>query len=62
MKTYVLQIMEFAYKHNMATLRPEPSDKGAYIRSLSYSCDYDDFVVDSYRWPEDSMSVQSCKL
>uniref|UniRef100_A0AAX7VD52 Malic enzyme n=1 Tax=Astatotilapia calliptera TaxID=8154 RepID=A0AAX7VD52_ASTCA len=57
-----VKIMEFAYKHNMATLRPEPSDKGAYIRSLSYSCDYDDFVVDSYRWPEDSMSVQSCKL
>lgn len=62
MKTCVLQIMEFAYKHNMATLHPEPSDKGTYIRSLSYSCDYDDFVVDSYRWPEDSMTVQSCKL
>uniref|UniRef100_I3IU40 Malic enzyme n=1 Tax=Oreochromis niloticus TaxID=8128 RepID=I3IU40_ORENI len=57
-----VKIMEFAYKHNMATLRPEPSDKGAYIRSLSYSSDYDDFVVDSYRWPEDSMTVQSCKL
>uniref|UniRef100_A0A3Q2VPK4 Malic enzyme n=1 Tax=Haplochromis burtoni TaxID=8153 RepID=A0A3Q2VPK4_HAPBU len=57
-----VKIMEFAYKHNMATLRPEPSDKGTYIRSLSYSCDYDDFVVDSYRWPEDSMTVQSCKL
>uniref|UniRef100_A0A669DRV3 Malic enzyme n=1 Tax=Oreochromis niloticus TaxID=8128 RepID=A0A669DRV3_ORENI len=49
-----VKIMEFAYKHNMATLRPEPSDKGAYIRSLSYSSDYDDFVVDSYRWPEDT--------
>uniref|UniRef100_A0A8D3DXI3 Malic enzyme n=1 Tax=Scophthalmus maximus TaxID=52904 RepID=A0A8D3DXI3_SCOMX len=54
--------VRYAYEHNMATLRPEPSDKEAYVRSLTYSTDYDDFVVDSYRWPEDSMTVQSCKL
>lgn len=60
--TCVLQIMEYAYEHNMATLRPEPSDKEAYVRSLTYSTDYDEFVVDSYRWPADSMTVQSCKL
>lgn len=56
------KIMEYAYKHNVATLRPEPSDKEAHVRSLAYSTDYDEFVVDSYRWPEDSMAVQSCKL
>lgn len=56
------KIMEFAYKHNMATLRPEPSDKEEYMKSLVYSTDYEEFVVDSFRWPEDSMSVQSCKL
>uniref|UniRef100_A0A672HSG2 Malic enzyme n=1 Tax=Salarias fasciatus TaxID=181472 RepID=A0A672HSG2_SALFA len=56
------KIMEYAYKHNMATLRPEPSDKEAHVRALAYSTDYDEFVVDSYRWPEDSMAVQSCKL
>lgn len=54
--------MEYAYKHNQATLRPEPSDKEAFVRSLTYSTDYDEFVVDSYRWPEDSVTVQSCKL
>ncbi|XP_047455272.1 NADP-dependent malic enzyme [Mugil cephalus] len=56
------KIMEYAYKHKMATLRPEPSDKDAHVRSLCYSTDYEEFVVDSYRWPEDSMAVQSCKL
>lgn len=56
------KIVEFAYKHNMASLRPEPLDKEAYLKSLVYSTDYEEFVVDSYRWPEDSMSVQSCKL
>lgn len=58
----VSQIMEYAYEHNMATLHPEPSDKEAHVRSLTYSTDYDEFTVDSYRWPEDSMTVQSCKL
>uniref|UniRef100_A0A8C6X0F7 Malic enzyme n=1 Tax=Neogobius melanostomus TaxID=47308 RepID=A0A8C6X0F7_9GOBI len=28
------KIMEFAYKHNMASLRPEPSDKDEYLKSL----------------------------
>uniref|UniRef100_A0A8D3C6P2 NADP-dependent malic enzyme n=1 Tax=Scophthalmus maximus TaxID=52904 RepID=A0A8D3C6P2_SCOMX len=55
--TLAVKIVEYAYEHNMATLRPEPSDKEAYVRSLTYSTDYDDFVVDSYRWPEDSMTV-----
>ncbi|XP_037533085.1 NADP-dependent malic enzyme [Nematolebias whitei] len=57
-----VKIMEYAYEHNMATLRPEPSDKEAYVHSICYSTDYDDFAVDSYRWPEDCMAVQSCKL
>ncbi|XP_068425766.1 NADP-dependent malic enzyme [Clinocottus analis] len=57
-----VKIMEYAYKHNMATLRPEPSDKEAYVHSLIYSTDYEEFAVDSYRWPEDSMTVQTCKL
>lgn len=56
------KIMEYAYEHNMATLRPEPSDKEAYLHSLIYSTDYEEFAVDSYRWPEDSVTVQSCKL
>ena len=61
-KNFVLQIMEYAYQHNIATLRPEPSDKEAHVRSLAYSTDYEEFAADSYRWPEDSMTVQTCKL
>ncbi|XP_071374726.1 NADP-dependent malic enzyme [Centroberyx affinis] len=57
-----VKIMEYAYEHNMATLKPEPADKEAYVRSLIYSTDYDMFSVDTYRWPEDTMTVQSCKL
>ncbi|XP_061632607.1 NADP-dependent malic enzyme isoform X2 [Phyllopteryx taeniolatus] len=57
-----VKIIEYAYEHNIATLRPEPSDKEAYVRSLVFTTDYDDFTADSYRWPEDSMTLQSCKL
>ncbi|KAM7382484.1 hypothetical protein PAMP_002211 [Pampus punctatissimus] len=57
-----VKVVEYAYKHNIATLHPEPSDKEAYVHSLIYGTDYDEFAVDSYRWPEDSMIVQSCKL
>ncbi|XP_037310411.2 NADP-dependent malic enzyme [Pungitius pungitius] len=57
-----VKVMEYAYERNVATLRPEPSDKEAYVRSLTYSTDYDEFAVDSYRWPEDSVAVQTCKL
>uniref|UniRef100_A0A8K9XT45 Malic enzyme n=1 Tax=Oncorhynchus mykiss TaxID=8022 RepID=A0A8K9XT45_ONCMY len=57
-----VKIVEFAYEHKLATLYPEPEDKEAFVRSLIYSPDYDEFAVDSYRWPEDAMTIQSCKL
>ncbi|XP_061674659.1 NADP-dependent malic enzyme [Syngnathoides biaculeatus] len=57
-----VKIIEYAYEHDIATLRPEPSDKEAYVRSLLFATDYDDFAADAYRWPEDSMTLQSCKL
>ncbi|XP_056618526.1 NADP-dependent malic enzyme [Triplophysa dalaica] len=57
-----VKIVEYTYKHKMATLYPEPQDKEAFIRSLVYSTDYEEFAVDTYRWPENAMSVQTCKL
>uniref|UniRef100_H3CN33 Malic enzyme n=1 Tax=Tetraodon nigroviridis TaxID=99883 RepID=H3CN33_TETNG len=54
-----VKIMEYAYKHNLAYVRPEPSDKEAYVRALIYSTEYDEFALDSYCWPEDSVTVQS---
>ncbi|KAM9309363.1 NADP-dependent malic enzyme isoform 2-T2 [Pholidichthys leucotaenia] len=56
------RIMEYAYEHRIATLFPEPLDKEAYVLSLSFSTDYDQFTVDSYHWPANSMAVQTCKL
>uniref|UniRef100_A0A8C8BUH3 Malic enzyme n=2 Tax=Oncorhynchus tshawytscha TaxID=74940 RepID=A0A8C8BUH3_ONCTS len=57
-----VKIVKFAYEHKMATLYPEPEDKEAFVRSLIYSTDYDEFAVDSYHWPKDAMTIQSCKL
>uniref|UniRef100_A0A3Q3E9H1 Malic enzyme n=1 Tax=Labrus bergylta TaxID=56723 RepID=A0A3Q3E9H1_9LABR len=61
-RTLAIKIIEYAYEHNMASLHPEPSDKEAYVNSLAYSTDYDEFAVDSYRWPDASMTMQTCKL
>ncbi|KAM9439489.1 NADP-dependent malic enzyme [Clarias gariepinus] len=57
-----VKIVEYAYKQKMALLQPEPADKEALVRSHVYSTDYDNFTVDSYRWPEDAMNIQTCRL
>uniref|UniRef100_A0A671K374 Malic enzyme n=1 Tax=Sinocyclocheilus anshuiensis TaxID=1608454 RepID=A0A671K374_9TELE len=56
------EIVEYAYKNKMATLHPEPHDKEAFVHSLIFSTDYEEFAVDSYSWPENAMAVQTCKL
>ncbi|KAG7254612.1 hypothetical protein CRUP_019587, partial [Coryphaenoides rupestris] len=55
-------IMEHAYERGTAGLWPEPADKEAFVRSLVYSVDYDEFSVEEYRWPEHAMAFQSCKM
>uniref|UniRef100_A0A672KXY7 Malic enzyme n=1 Tax=Sinocyclocheilus grahami TaxID=75366 RepID=A0A672KXY7_SINGR len=57
-----VKIVEYAYKNKMATLHPEPHDKEAFVHSLIFSTDYEEFAVDSYSWPENAMAVQTCKL
>lgn len=57
-----VKIVEYAYKHKLATVYPEPQDKEAFVRSLVYSTDYEEFAVNSYSWPENAMTVQTCKL
>ncbi|KAI5093172.1 NADP-dependent malic enzyme [Silurus meridionalis] len=57
-----VKIVEYAYRHQMAMLYPEPVDKEALVRALVYSTDYDDFTMDSYCWPEEAMNIQTCKL
>uniref|UniRef100_A0A9J8BKW8 NADP-dependent malic enzyme n=1 Tax=Cyprinus carpio carpio TaxID=630221 RepID=A0A9J8BKW8_CYPCA len=57
-----VKIVEYAYKNKMAMLHPEPHDKEAFVHSLIFSTDYEEFAVDSYSWPENAMAVQMCRL
>ncbi|XP_073531738.1 NADP-dependent malic enzyme [Phyllobates terribilis] len=57
-----VKIVENAYKDNTASVFPEPEDKEAFVRSQMYSTDYDQFVVDSYSWPEEAMKVQTVTI
>ncbi|XP_039385819.1 NADP-dependent malic enzyme [Mauremys reevesii] len=54
-----VKIAEQAYSNKTASFYPEPEDKEAFIRSQVYSTDYDNFVVDSYVWPEEAMKIQT---
>uniref|UniRef100_A0A8C8EEL9 Malic enzyme n=1 Tax=Otus sunia TaxID=257818 RepID=A0A8C8EEL9_9STRI len=46
-----VKIVDWAYKHGLASWHPEPADKEAFVKQLIYSPDYDSFVIDDYRWP-----------
>ncbi|XP_067882110.1 NADP-dependent malic enzyme isoform X2 [Heterodontus francisci] len=56
-----VKIAEYAFRNGMASVYPEPEDKESYINSLIYSTDYDEFVVDSYTWPEEASQIQTVK-
>ncbi|XP_071589348.1 NADP-dependent malic enzyme, mitochondrial isoform X1 [Heliangelus exortis] len=53
-----VKIVEWAYKHGLASWYPEPADKEAFVKQLVYSPDYDSFVIDEYRWPPAAMQTQ----
>ncbi|XP_016050073.1 NADP-dependent malic enzyme, mitochondrial isoform X4 [Erinaceus europaeus] len=53
-----IKVLDYAYKHNLATYYPEPLDKEVFVRSLVYTPDYDSFSLDNYTWPREAMSVQ----
>ncbi|KAM3837482.1 NADP-dependent malic enzyme, mitochondrial [Vipera latastei] len=54
-----VKVVDYAYKHNLASWYPEPEDKEAFVKSLVYSPDYDSFIIDSYQWPEEAMKTQN---
>ncbi|XP_012324902.1 NADP-dependent malic enzyme, mitochondrial isoform X3 [Aotus nancymaae] len=54
-----IKVLDYAYKHNLASYYPEPKDKEAFVRSLVYTPDYDSFTLDSYSWPKEAMNVQT---
>uniref|UniRef100_A0A4W6FK95 Malic enzyme n=1 Tax=Lates calcarifer TaxID=8187 RepID=A0A4W6FK95_LATCA len=53
-----VKLVNYAYKHNIASVYPEPKDKEAFVLSQVYSPDYDSFTLDTYSWPQDAMKVQ----
>ncbi|KAF1668954.1 NADP-dependent malic enzyme, mitochondrial, partial [Aptenodytes patagonicus] len=53
-----VKIVDWAYKHGLASWYPEPANKEAFVKRLVYSPDYDSFVVDDYRWPPAAMQTQ----
>lgn len=55
---FLWQVISYAYKHNIASVYPEPKDKEAFVLSHIYSSDYDSFTLDMYDWPQDAMNVQ----
>lgn len=52
------QLVNYAYRHNIASVYPEPKDKEAFVLSHIYSPDYDSFTLDTYAWPQEAMNVQ----
>ncbi|KAM6448144.1 NADP-dependent malic enzyme, mitochondrial isoform 2-T4 [Liasis olivaceus] len=54
-----VKVVDYAYKHNLASWYPEPEDKEAFVKSLIYSPDYDSFIIDSYQWPQEAMKTQN---
>ncbi|KAM8953033.1 NADP-dependent malic enzyme [Pelodytes ibericus] len=57
-----VKIVENAYRDNTASVFPEPENKEAFVRSHMYTTDYDQFVVDSYSWPSEALTVQTVTL
>lgn len=53
-----LQIVDWAYKHGLASWYPEPADKEAFVKQFVYNTDYDSFLIDGYRWPPTAMQTQ----
>ncbi|XP_053790976.1 NADP-dependent malic enzyme, mitochondrial isoform X1 [Vidua chalybeata] len=54
-----VKIVDWAYKHGLASSYPEPADKETFVKLLMYSSDYDSFAFDDYRWPPAAMQTQS---
>ncbi|XP_005287582.2 NADP-dependent malic enzyme, mitochondrial isoform X2 [Chrysemys picta bellii] len=53
-----VEIVDYAYKHNLASWYPEPEDKEAFVKALIYSTEYESFAIDNYRWPQAAMHIQ----
>ncbi|KAK5976541.1 hypothetical protein GCK32_015971 [Trichostrongylus colubriformis] len=46
-----IDVGNFFYENNLATLHPEPEDKEMFVRSQIYSVEYDELINKTYDWP-----------
>ncbi|KHJ90299.1 malic enzyme, NAD binding domain protein, partial [Oesophagostomum dentatum] len=52
-----IDVGNYLYKHNLATLHPEPEDKEMFIRQQIYSVEYDELINETYDWPAKDMKL-----
>ncbi|ETN81089.1 malic enzyme, NAD binding domain protein [Necator americanus] len=50
-----IEIGNYLYERNLATLHPEPEDKEMFIRQQIYSVEYDELINRTYEWPPKDM-------
>jgi len=45
-------VLDYAYKNGLGNVRPEPSNKEAFIKSQTYNLDYPSAIPVKYAWPK----------
>ncbi|KAK6055366.1 malic enzyme domain protein [Cooperia oncophora] len=50
-----IDVGNYLFKHNLATLHPEPEDKEMFIRQQIYSVEYEELINKTYSWPTKDM-------
>ncbi|KAJ1374255.1 Malic enzyme [Parelaphostrongylus tenuis] len=50
-----VEVGEYLYKHDLATLHPKPEDMEMFIRQQVFSVEYTDLINETYDWPAHDM-------
>ncbi|KAK5971266.1 Malic enzyme NAD binding domain protein, partial [Trichostrongylus colubriformis] len=50
-----IDIGNYLYENNLATLHPEPHDKEMFIRQQVYNYEYEPSMNDLYEWPKEDV-------
>ncbi|CAJ0605029.1 unnamed protein product [Cylicocyclus nassatus] len=50
-----IDVGDYLYKHDLATLHPEPENKEMFIRQQIYSVEYEEVINKTYDWPVKDM-------
>ncbi|VDO59886.1 unnamed protein product [Heligmosomoides polygyrus] len=50
-----IDVGNYLFEHDLATLHPEPEDKEMFIRQQIYTVEYDELINRTYSWPTKDM-------